>query len=55
MFRALKAHHQEVCCNNTGIHSPTHKTASTVVYPHIDDSPYSIHVDVHYTRMFVVL
>jgi hypothetical protein len=51
MFRDLKVHHQEVSGNNTGIHSPTHKTASTVVYPHIDDSPYNIHVDVDYNRM----
>jgi len=55
MLRALKAHHQEVSCNNTGIHSPTNKTVSTAVHPHTDDSPYIIHVDVHYTRILVLL
>jgi len=54
MFRPLKTHHQEASYN-TGTHPPTHKTASTAVHPHIDVSPYIIHVDVHYTSMFILL
>ena len=33
----------------------SHHSASTAVYPHIDDSPYTIYVNIHYTIIPVFL
>jgi len=52
IFRALKALYEEDSCKNTGIlwynvctliwYMVRRQSASTAVYPHIDESPYTI-------------
>jgi hypothetical protein len=61
IFRALKFLHQEDSCKNTGIlwynvctriwYMVRHQSASTAVYSHIDDSPYTRYVNIHYTTI----